>query len=96
MDTVETLRVGGEGEREQRIVSLTAQLAAAKTGEAVLEARAGELLAEAEARQVCGGGWGGAGGGVYGRGRGTFSSLPPLFSACPLYNGAILPAAGLL
>lgn len=52
MDTVETLHAGGDSERDQRIVSLTAQLAASRTGEAVLEARAGELLAEAEARQV--------------------------------------------
>ncbi len=52
METVETLQVGGDGEREQRLVALTAQLAAARTGEAVLEVRASELLAEAEARQV--------------------------------------------
>jgi hypothetical protein len=52
VDTVETLHAGGESERDQRIVSLTAQLAASRTGEAVLEARAGEVLAEAEARQV--------------------------------------------
>lgn len=56
METVETLQVGSESEREQQLVSLAAQLTAARTAEAVLEVRARELVAEAEARQVRGGG----------------------------------------
>lgn len=52
METVETLQVGSESEREQQLVSLAAQLTAARTAEAVLEVRAKELVAEAEARQV--------------------------------------------
>ncbi|KAG1664653.1 hypothetical protein FOA52_011790, partial [Chlamydomonas sp. UWO 241] len=50
MDTVETLSAGGDGERAQRMVALSAQLAAARTGEAVLEVRCAELLVEAESR----------------------------------------------
>ncbi|GAX83158.1 hypothetical protein CEUSTIGMA_g10584.t1 [Chlamydomonas eustigma] len=52
MDTIEALNAGSEGERETRLVALTAQLAASRTSEAVLEVRARELLAEAESWQA--------------------------------------------
>jgi hypothetical protein len=54
METVETLHAGNASERDQRLVVLTAQLAASRTAEAVLEVRAAELLGEAESRQVGG------------------------------------------
>ncbi len=44
METVETLQAGGAGEREQRVVSLTAQLLAARSKEAMQERRAEDLL----------------------------------------------------
>jgi hypothetical protein len=44
METVETLQAGGAGEREQRVVSLTAQLLAARSKEALQERRAEDLL----------------------------------------------------
>lgn len=40
METVETLHSGSDGEREQCLVTLTAQLAAAKAIQAALERRA--------------------------------------------------------
>lgn len=48
METVETLQSGRGGELEQRLVTLTAQLASAKAREVALEARCGQLLEEAE------------------------------------------------
>jgi hypothetical protein len=48
METVETLQAGGAGEREQRVVSLTAQLVAARSREAQLERRALDLLVRTE------------------------------------------------
>eukprot|EP00873_Tetraselmis_striata_P027154 jgi/Tetstr1/447418/TSEL_034852.t2 len=50
MDTIETLQAGNPGEREQRVVSLTAQLVSARTQDASREKRAQELVASAEAR----------------------------------------------
>ncbi len=47
LETVETLQAGSPGEREQRLVSLTAQLAALRSREAALERRASELLVSA-------------------------------------------------
>ncbi|KAG2447331.1 hypothetical protein HYH02_007660 [Chlamydomonas schloesseri] len=49
METVEVLQAGSQGEREQRIVSLTAQLTAAANRESVAEQRAQALLADADA-----------------------------------------------
>lgn len=43
METVETLHAGSDAEREQRLVSLTAQLAGAKGVQAALERRAAHL-----------------------------------------------------
>ena len=51
MDTVEALQAGSGSERDQRVVTLTAQLAAARAVEGSLERRATELLAEVEAAQ---------------------------------------------
>ena len=44
METIETLQAGSSSEREQRVVTLTAQLATSKAREVALEQRAGELL----------------------------------------------------
>jgi hypothetical protein len=44
LDTVETLQAGGSSEREQRLVALTAQLAASKGLAAAQEARIQDLL----------------------------------------------------
>ncbi|GFR47835.1 hypothetical protein Agub_g9613, partial [Astrephomene gubernaculifera] len=49
METIEVLQAGNPGEREQRIVSLTAQLSAATSRESSAEQRAQGLLADAEA-----------------------------------------------
>lgn len=44
MDTVEVLQAGTPGEREQRLVSMTAALMAARAQGMAQEQRAGELL----------------------------------------------------
>ncbi len=44
LETLETLQAGGDSEREQRIVALTAQAAAAAARTASQEARVRELL----------------------------------------------------
>ncbi|GLC48074.1 hypothetical protein PLESTB_000056300 [Pleodorina starrii] len=49
METIEVLQAGNSGEREQRIVSLTAQLSALISRESLAEQRAQGLLADAEA-----------------------------------------------
>ncbi|KAG2494916.1 hypothetical protein HYH03_006851 [Edaphochlamys debaryana] len=49
METIEVLQAGNPGEREQRIVSLTAQLSAAASREGLSEQRAEGLLADLEA-----------------------------------------------
>ncbi|KAK9818004.1 hypothetical protein WJX72_005629 [[Myrmecia] bisecta] len=51
METMETLQAGNPGEKEQRIVSLTAQLTAARMKESMLERHSSELRAEAEGHQ---------------------------------------------
>ncbi|DBB14510.1 TPA: hypothetical protein ACH3X3_004792 [Trebouxia sp. C0006] len=48
VETVETLQAGTPGEKEQRIVSLTAQLTTARMKEAVSERRASQLQCELE------------------------------------------------
>ena len=48
METVEALQAGSHSERDQRVVTLTAQLAAAKAVEGSLERRAEELMGELE------------------------------------------------
>ncbi|GLI68386.1 hypothetical protein VaNZ11_012718, partial [Volvox africanus] len=53
METIEVLQAGNPGEREQRIVSLTAQLSALATRESVEEQRAQKLLADFEASNSC-------------------------------------------
>ncbi|GIL54010.1 hypothetical protein Vafri_9567 [Volvox africanus] len=57
METIEVLQAGNPGEREQRIVSLTAQLSALSTRESVEEQRAQKLLADFEASSSCAEQW---------------------------------------
>lgn len=52
LDTVETMQAGGSSEREQRLVALTAQLAAAKGLAAAQEARMQDLLVGAGHKPV--------------------------------------------
>lgn len=44
LETIETLQAGSSSEKEQRLVSLTAQYSAARAKEAALERRAADLL----------------------------------------------------
>ncbi|GIM10048.1 hypothetical protein Vretimale_13828 [Volvox reticuliferus] len=53
METIEVLQAGNPGEREQRIVSLTAQLSALAARESVEEQRAQKLLADLESSSSC-------------------------------------------
>lgn len=50
LETIETLQAGGGNEQEQRLVGLTAQLAAAQGQAAAQEARIRELLVSNDAR----------------------------------------------
>lgn len=70
-------QAGNPGEREQRVVSLTAQLTAARSREAALEARAVELMGHVEDRekQVRVGGRQGAREGVGGSASSHFLSV---------------------
>lgn len=43
LETIETLQAGEPGEREQRIVSLTAQLTASNSKQAILQSRVNKL-----------------------------------------------------
>lgn len=43
LETIETLQAGERGEKEQRIVSLTAQLTASSSKQAILESRIEKL-----------------------------------------------------
>ncbi|KAK9863504.1 hypothetical protein WJX84_001683 [Apatococcus fuscideae] len=47
IETVETLQAGSAGEKEQRIVALTAQMSAARLRETMLERRNAEVVADA-------------------------------------------------
>ncbi|CAG9460472.1 unnamed protein product [Pedinophyceae sp. YPF-701] len=51
-ETIEALQAGTASERDQRIISLTAQLAASRAAEAALECRAAELVAELQCREA--------------------------------------------
>ncbi|KAL0020086.1 hypothetical protein WJX79_009298 [Trebouxia sp. C0005] len=52
VETVETLQAGTPGEKEQRVVSLTAQLTTARMKEAVSERRASQLQCELEEQAI--------------------------------------------
>ncbi|KAK9819108.1 hypothetical protein WJX74_002074 [Apatococcus lobatus] len=53
METIETLQAGNAGEKDQRIVTLTAQMSAARLRETMLDRRSAESIADAAMVRKC-------------------------------------------